>query len=220
MARPSVHPVASDYGDEDKYGCKAALVGLGYNWYTGRDPYMGIVLNPWDWGYEMQQAHIAAAAVELAVAEAAAAEAAAAEEAAEDERWRRALAVYFPARPLDPVKEEEDEEAEAAEEVAEEEDDGYVFQRYSELYRDDEAEEDANPFRPYSWQNGGAPPKGGLGAVGAYGWKDGEDIYMGLLLWPGEEGYEEQQKAIAEGAAAKAAAAAAGGGGGGKEKED
>jgi hypothetical protein len=199
MYRPSVHPVASDYGDEDKYGCKAALVGLGYDWYTGTDPFMGIVLNPWDWGYEMQQVDIAAAAVEQAV-----------EEAAEDERWRRALAGYFSPRPLDPVKEEEDEEAE--------EDDGYVFQRYRDLYRDEEAEtEDANPFRPYSWQTGEAPV-GGFGAVGAYGWEDGEDVYMGLLLYPGEDGYEMQQAAIAAGAAAKAAAG--GGGGGGKGKKD
>jgi hypothetical protein len=209
MDRPSVHPIASDYGDEDKYGIKAAMVALGYGWPNGDDPYMGIVLNPWDWGYEMQQAHIAAAVEE----------AAAAEEAAEDERWRRALAVYFPTRPLDPVKEEEDEEAEDEEA---EEDDGYVFQRYRDLYRDEEAEtEDANPFRPYSWQNGGAPVVGGFGAVGAYGWEDGEDVYMGLLLWPGEDGYEEQQAAIAAGAAAKAAAAAGGGGcGGGKDKKD
>ena len=183
MDRPSVHPVASDYGDEDKYGCKAALVGLGYNWYTGTDPYMGIVLNPWDWGYDEQQVHIAAAA-----------------------------------------------EAEAAEEAAEEEDDGYVFERYrcrpsplepvKEEGAEDDEEDAENPFRPYSWQTGLAPVEGGFGAVGAYGWEDGEDVYLGLILYPWEMGYEEQQAEIAAGAAAKAAAAAGGGGSQGKDKKD
>ena len=195
MDRPSVHPVASDYGDEDKYGIKAAMVGLGYDWYNGADPYLGIVLNPWDWGYDEQQIHIAAAA------EAEAAAAKAAEEAAEEEDDGYVFERYrcppgcteCRPRPLEPVKEEEAEDAE---------------------------EEAENPFRPYSWQTGEAPVEGGFGAVGAYGWEDGEDVYMGLLLWPGEEGYEEQQAAIAAGAAAKAAAAAGGGCSQGKDKKD